>query len=377
LNGQPNLVKGEFIVSPHPDDDDSDFIVDIMVTYDSNDYNGRNSSAICLMQNGNDWGVGIYTPPHVQHYNLDYKITLLVPQTANPIVLPQFNTYLPWFTHTFNDLNNSLLFEDVSIEGLSSSIQGALYGQTVNITTTGASITGSYGAQKSLVLQTSLGEIDANVTLGSDQNGPTSLFMKSSKGPFSATINLSGSSNDSHSGNSSQSSGNLTSRNPAFTPEYHTQISCDDSPITLVLRHDASVDSSLLNVQLNTSLNRALVLLDSKFEGNFDLSAVNSSVLVADLDGDTHSHLNSFGDTFPEHYYKRSVDILDFEHRSSSRAVGCIQRRDNGGDSGSGGSRAQVNVQNTMGLVALGFFTGNQVTSPILTDLSLTDTGLT
>ena len=44
----------------HPDDDESDFIVDIMVTYGIDDIDGRNSSAVCLMQNGDDWGVGIY-----------------------------------------------------------------------------------------------------------------------------------------------------------------------------------------------------------------------------------------------------------------------------------------------------------------------------
>jgi len=147
----------------------------------------------------------------------------------------------------------------------------------------------------------------------------------------------------------------------------------DNSPRTLLLRHDSTVDSSLLNVQVNTSFNRALVVLDSKFEGSFDLDASNSSVLVADLDGDAHLHPNSFSNVFPEYYSKRS---LEFQHRSSSRAIGCIERRDN--DDGPA-SRAQVNVGNRMGLVALGFIQPGQ-TPPIVNALGikdLADVGLT
>jgi len=149
---------------------------------------------------------------------------------------------------------------------------------------------------------------------------------------------------------------------------------------TLVLRHDATVDSSQLNVEVTTSLNRALVLLDSKFIGSFNLEALNSSVLVTDLDNDTHLHPEVFSNTFPEYYPSGSKrSFVEFDHRSEDRAVGCIQRRDQGpGDGGSndkGGPQAQVHVQNNMGMVALGFIQSGQqqISSPILQALDITD----
>ena len=54
------MVSGQFTVMLNPDDGELDYMVDVMVTYDANDVTARNSSAICLMQNNDTWGVGIY-----------------------------------------------------------------------------------------------------------------------------------------------------------------------------------------------------------------------------------------------------------------------------------------------------------------------------
>ncbi|KAF8517646.1 hypothetical protein JB92DRAFT_3142272 [Gautieria morchelliformis] len=365
LGGQDRAVSGQFTVKPNPDDDELDYMVDVMLTYDADDVDARNSSAICLMQENDKWGVGIYkTPPDSLNHSLKYQLTLLVPHAKGPLNLPQFTTYLPWFSHSFHDLNNSLIFGDVEIGGVESPVDGTISGQKVNVTTSLAAITGNYHASNTLVLQTSFAKIDTNITLGSavGQEYPTSLFMRSSEGPFSATVHLSAAPNVS----STASFSNSSSLAPLATsnstrPWYSTKISCDDSPVTLVFRHDDSVDFSDLDVQVNTTLNRAVVLLDSKFEGNFDLISTNGSVIVADLDGNQHNQPEEMTGTFPT-LYRRS---LEYEHQSASRAQGCVKR-------GPPPLTQKVNLQvrNHLALVALGFVKPGDNT-PSIGDLGL------
>jgi hypothetical protein len=130
---------------------------------------------------------------------------------------------------------------------------------------------------------------------------------------------------------------------------------------TLVFRHDDSVDFSDLDVQVNTTLNRAVVLLDSKFEGNFDLISTNGTVIVANLDGDQHNQSETMSGSFPT-MYRRS---LEYEHESSSRAQGCVKR-------GVSPLNQKVNLQvrNHLALVALGFVKPGDNT-PSIADLGL------
>jgi hypothetical protein len=113
------------------------------------------------------------------------------------------------------------------------------------------------------------------------------------------------------------------------------------------------VDSSDLDVQVNTTLNRAVVLLDSKFEGTFDLYSTNGSVIVADLDGAEQNHAEAFSGPIPQ--YRRS---LEYQQDSASRAQGCVKR---------GGStqnpKVNVQVRNHLALVALGFVKPGEVPS--------------
>jgi hypothetical protein len=140
LGGQERFVSGRFTVKLNPDDDELDYMVDVMLTYNTNDKLARNSSAICLMRQNDKWGVGIYvssisalgnlrltlqkTPPDSLNHSLDYQVTLLVPHVKGSLNLPQFTTFLPWFSHSFQDLNNSVIFGDVQIGGIASPVDG-------------------------------------------------------------------------------------------------------------------------------------------------------------------------------------------------------------------------------------------------------------
>ncbi|KAF8520450.1 hypothetical protein BU17DRAFT_89040 [Hysterangium stoloniferum] len=362
LNGPEGLVSGQFTVMLNPDDDELDYMVDVMVTYPMDDYQARNSTAVCLMQASDTWGIGFYTPPNTPHHDVTYQITFYVPHASNPLNLLQFTTFLPHFEHSFRDLNKSLIFGDVEIGGVASPVNGAIAGTTVNITTSQAPITGDYHASKSLVLQTSSAKIDTNITLGSimGQDFPTSLFMNSDGGTFSATINLTASAG-------TGSPGFLA--DTGTRPQFKTQFVGQDSPVTLIFHHDDSVEFSDLTIQINTTLNRAIIILDDKFEGQFFLDSTNGTVLVSDLDGDARIHGPTFHEVFPDSNpgqnpdqdpYRRS---LKFEHLSTSHARGIVKRGslpplppDNG--------KVNLQIQNHLALIALGFVSSGQTSPP-------------
>jgi hypothetical protein len=131
---------------------------------------------------------------------------------------------------------------------------------------------------------------------------------------------------------------------------------------TLIFRHDDSVDSSDLDVQVNTTLNRAVVLLDSKFEGNFDLHSTNGSVILADLDGDERTAPEELSGPLP--VYRRS---LEYTRESGSRTRGCVKR---GEAPGPPDQKVNVQVQNHLALIALGFVKPGD-TAPSIAELGL------
>ena len=137
-----------------------------------------------------------------------------------------------------------------------------------------------------------------------------------------------------------------------------------NSPVrTLYFRHDDSVDFSELDVQVNTTYNRAVVLLDSKFEGNFDLISTNGTVIVAELDGNIRSQAESFSGVFPPPPYRRS---LEDEFDPVSRETGWTKR-----GILPASQTANVQVQNSLALVALGFVKPGD-NAPSIAEIGLT-----
>ena len=122
------------------------------------------------------------------------------------------------------------------------------------------------------------------------------------------------------------------------------------------------MSSSDLDVQVNTTLNRAVVLLDNKFEGNFDLHSTNGSVILTDLEGGEHSVADSLSGPLPQ--YRRS---LEYQRESVSRTRGCVRR---GASSTSPDQKVNVQVQNHLALIALGFVKPGDNT-PSITGLGL------
>lgn len=119
------------------------------------------------------------------------------------------------------------------------------------------------------------------------------------------------------------------------------------------MNHADDVPFSDLDLNVNTTYNRALVLLDENFEGSFALRSNNGSILVADVDATTNFNNGVLAGSFPSStYYRRSLDIRSY---SPTELHGRV-RRDGDDDKPSNSGRINVQVQNYMALVAFGFF---------------------
>lgn len=122
---------------------------------------------------------------------------------------------------------------------------------------------------------------------------------------------------------------------------------------TIILNHADDVSFSNLNLNVNTTFNRAVVLLDEKFEGSFALRSNNGTILVADIDATTNFNNGALDGSFPSSmYYRRSLDIRSY---SSTELHGLV-RRDGDDDRSSNSGRIDVQVENYLALAALGFY---------------------
>lgn len=136
---------------------------------------------------------------------------------------------------------------------------------------------------------------------------------------------------------------------------------------TIILNHTDDLSFSELDLNVNTTLNRALVLLDEKFEGAFALRSINGSILVADIDATANLSEGSLDGSFPtSSYYRRSLDIRS---HSSAELHGVVRRDDRGkGPLDTG--QLNVQVQNYLALVAFGFFQSGDP-NPTIAELGL------
>ncbi|GJJ06338.1 hypothetical protein Clacol_000529 [Clathrus columnatus] len=353
------LTSGKLSVILNPDITQTQFLASVTVTYDADNDSARNSTAICLMQLGESWGIGFYSSSSKSwDLDLQYQITMYMPQIDDEtLTISQLSIALPGFSQSFQDLEEYIAFDNVNISGESSTVDGTLSAKNINISTSHASITGNYSIFESLSLQTSSGIIDTDIVLaGGTQDIPTNLSIQSMEGPVSARITLSG-----------PSATNTTNLLVSTPPWFQASVLGEDSAMTIILNHADNLSHSELNLNVNTSFNRALVLLDNKFQGEFSLRSINGSILVADIDATTNFDSGTLEGSFPSPpYYRRSLDI---QTHSPTELYGVV-RRDDGGEDSPNTGQTNVQIQNYLALVAFGFFQSGDP-NPTLAELGL------
>ncbi|KAG6920289.1 hypothetical protein DXG01_005058 [Tephrocybe rancida] len=188
----PNFSTGNLTVDLNPDPSATKVVFNVGVLASSDELLGRTSA--CFIESGNDRGVFIFvTRPLGGADFVGVEIQVLLPHKAPSAPLDNFVTCLPWFSHTFGDLQNHLTMKNLVLEGAGYDIVAdSLKASTISVKNSYASIFGRFHATTSLSLDGIKGDIGANITLEqlSSATSSPSLILDTGDGSIDANVTL-------------------------------------------------------------------------------------------------------------------------------------------------------------------------------------------
>ncbi|KAG5648615.1 hypothetical protein DXG03_003226 [Asterophora parasitica] len=193
ITANSSYSNGHLIVDINPDKSATKIVFKVDA-YASTEELLRQTSA-CFVDSGNNRGLSVFVSRPLRNSDfVRFNIEILLPSNKKRTnILENFVTYLPWFSHSFGDLENHLLFKNLIIEGAGLPVNAkSLKGSKLSVKNAYADIIGSYHATTSLSLDGIKGDIDANVTLEhlSTAISPTTLSLDTGDGGIDARITL-------------------------------------------------------------------------------------------------------------------------------------------------------------------------------------------
>ncbi|KAK0196019.1 hypothetical protein F5146DRAFT_924767 [Armillaria mellea] len=153
---------------------------------------------VCLLQRREgENGVGVFTPrwfnnPSYQDRpHFDITITIPEPSSTSASNIKNFETDVPNFSQSLQDLESRVHFGKISLKGSNMPIQAeASATSCADVHTTNAPIQGCFAASGSLVLKTSNGPIRVDVDLGDMDATKSTLELTTSNNNIEAGIRL-------------------------------------------------------------------------------------------------------------------------------------------------------------------------------------------
>ncbi|KAL5523659.1 hypothetical protein ACEPAG_7832 [Sanghuangporus baumii] len=245
-------------------------------------------SSVCLMSSGIAWGLNI-SVPNVAEKGYYFDVLLELPSDETDTPLCNLATYLPLFNQTFDSLDSFTDINTVDVEGSLGDIYfESIQARNILVRGSASSISGSFNASESLILETILRPITANVSLYNDGYDlvPTHLSVETGNSNISLNVNL-------------QSGTNGTGY---CTPIYMTSMMTFNGAINVAYYHDPSIVASTLYVRAINSVEPAHVFVDRVFQGTYDVrttladAAVERTVDLEDPAGEGRNR--SFQDSY-------------------------------------------------------------------------------
>ncbi|KLO20309.1 hypothetical protein SCHPADRAFT_934180 [Schizopora paradoxa] len=227
----------------------------------------------CLLRTSDGWGLALSMPDNTNQQsiaNLQLQLSLLLPPPSPSRKLKSITTSLPGFNQTFSNLASYDFFDSFVVIG---SI-GAVNIESVSATTllvqnSVGNITGTFNASESLVLETVLSPISANVSLynAAYQDCPPTFFVaETGSSDISLNITL------------YDGSSNYVNKNPA--PSFVSDIRTFGGSLKANVFHDNSSRPSFHYLNARNNLEPAEIYLDSKFQGTYDVRTTLSDAMV-------------------------------------------------------------------------------------------------
>ncbi|KAH9948010.1 hypothetical protein B0H21DRAFT_735738 [Amylocystis lapponica] len=273
--GSTSLAHGTVEISDSGEPGSDVVKVEISAHYDTEDV--FDLVKVCMLQpsEGHN-GVGIFAPlddpSHRGRERIQYHIKARLPRPSSdyPVLIKRFETDLPIFVHHVGDIQNSVIFNEISLKSsnVPFKIDSLTSGHTT-ITSSNGPIEGSFNSSGEIVLTTSNAFIKAEVGLTNyNPEVPTKLCMKTSNSPIGSNISLVSGADDGTGGS------------------FHVLATTSNSPLAIAF--PVSPVDSILHFTAHTSNSPARAVLHKTFEGAFSLKSSPwfGSVVNADNDAE-------------------------------------------------------------------------------------------
>ncbi|PBK88467.1 hypothetical protein ARMGADRAFT_937255 [Armillaria gallica] len=208
---------------------------------------------ICLLQRQEgENGVGVFTPrwfnnpTYQDRPYFDITITIPEPSSTSATNIKNFETDVPNFSQSFQDLESRVHFGKISLKGSNMPIQAeSLDAVGADMRTSNAPIKGNFVASGSLVLKTSNAPIRVDVDLGDMDATKSTLELTTSNNIIEAGIKL-------------------------FSPSSDVSAHTSNGPLQIKVL-ESPVDSKV-KLDARTSNAAAEVWLPPTYEGTYSLS---------------------------------------------------------------------------------------------------------
>ncbi|TFY60269.1 hypothetical protein EVJ58_g5262 [Rhodofomes roseus] len=217
-------------------------------------------ATICRMQRKEgEQGLALLTPDDMSAYaQMTWSIKVQLPPSLNsdPLYFPAFETTLPRFTQTFDDMHDDVVFGFLGLASTNGRIHAhSVHANTAELLTSNGEVAGDFTASH-LEIVASNQPIKANITIIADETNNGTLKLKSSNGEIHSTVTLL---------DAQPASGEGTFSVIARTTNAALELAVVDLPL------DADV-----HVSAKTSQGSATLRLPHTFEGDFQLRTSNS-----------------------------------------------------------------------------------------------------
>ncbi|KAG6866720.1 hypothetical protein C0991_011379 [Blastosporella zonata] len=262
-----NYSSGNLTVDINPDPSVSKVVFNVDVQASSDDL--LRNVAACFVDSGVSRGVLIYVTRALGDMDfVGVDIQVLLPSKAPSAPLDNFVTCLPWFWHTFGDLENHVTMKNIVLEGAGYDIvAGSLKAGTISVKNTYASISGRFYATSSLTLDGIKGDIHANITLEqlSSSTSPTSLILDTGDGSIAVNVTL-----------KAPKTARLHSPPFMFVADARNF----NGPLSFHAGYTNSTPPTALQLTAHNTDGPTNVSLDKNFEGTFSVSSKLGQVAV-------------------------------------------------------------------------------------------------
>ncbi|KAL6310372.1 hypothetical protein BKA93DRAFT_721858 [Sparassis latifolia] len=260
-------VSGTLLVDINEDPTVTDALVAVSMRY--SDIGIKNKTSVCLMNvSGSSNGLYIYAPHNLTSpETLIFNITLLFPQSPS-LFVSEFVTMLPHFNQHYAFISPRVTFGEVDIGGpMSTVIVDFLTASTITVKSALAPVSGTFNASNSLVLDTVSAPISANISLYNSGAFRQVTFLELNTGncPLVANVTLFLS---------------PTAPPAVKAPNFIAKAETFNAPLTFDVQHDVSSPPSVIHLRAENNLGEALVSVDNKFAGTFDVSTTFAEASV-------------------------------------------------------------------------------------------------